>query len=96
MDPIVYVKLYDPNDDDTILLTEYNPETGMGYGWMEPIFEGDGLAHIDVRELENTGIECDPTWQPKRLSEAVRDWSSRPSPQVDEPHIVQQPGRGIG
>ena len=61
MDPIVYAKLYDPSDDNTILLTEYNPATGMGYGWMEPIFEGNGLAHVDVRELENTGIECDPT-----------------------------------
>ena len=77
-DPIVHVKLIDPQDDSPIFLTEYNPVSQMGYGWIEPVFGGDGLCCIDVRELQVNAAQRDESWQPQLLSEAIKSLESGP------------------
>lgn len=75
-DPIVYVKLFHPLGAATWLLTEYNPETKIAFGYAY-ITEGE-LGYISLEELEELNIaglkvERDSSWTPKKLSIAKKD-----------------------
>ncbi len=75
-DPIVYVKLFHPLGGATWLLTEYNPETKIAFGYAY-ITEGE-LGYISLEELEELNIaglkvERDISWIPKKLSMAKQE-----------------------
>jgi len=75
-DPIVYVKLFHPLCGATWLLTEYNPETNICFGYAY-ITDGE-LGYISLEELEELNIaglkvERDSSWTPKKLSEAKKE-----------------------
>lgn len=75
-DPIVYVKLFHPLGAATWLLTEYNPETKIAFGYAY-ITDGE-LGYIPLNELEQLNIaglkvERDNYWTPKKLSEAKKE-----------------------
>jgi len=77
-DPIVHVKLFHPLGGSTWLLTEYEPETKLGFGYA---FITDGeLGYIPLQELEQINIaglkvERDNYWTPKTLSKAKKELS---------------------
>ena len=75
-DPIVHVKLFHPLGGSTWLLTEYEPETKIAFGYA---FITDGeLGYIPMSELEEINIsglkvERDFSWTPKKLSLAKKE-----------------------
>jgi len=75
-DPIVHVKLFHPMGGSTWLLTEYEPETKMAFGYAY-ITDGE-LGYIPLEELEQINIaglkvERDNYFTPKPLSKAKKE-----------------------
>ncbi len=75
-DPIAQVKLFHPLGGATWFLTEYNPDTKIGFG-LAHIQETE-LGYISIEELQNLnlgglGVERDTSFKPKKLSEARQD-----------------------
>ena len=75
-EPVVFVKLFHPLSSATWLLTEYNPEEKLAFGYCH-ITDGE-LGYVSIAELENIVIgglkvEKDRSWKPKKLSEAKKE-----------------------
>ena len=83
-DPTVFVKLFTPYSSWTWLLTEYDAETGEGFGFGYDALYADGaeLGYVDVPSLQDRrarlgpyivqGVERDTSFRPMPLSEAIR------------------------
>jgi len=74
--PTVQVKLFHPLGTATWLLTEYEPETKMAFGYAY-ITDGE-LGYIPLSELEKINIgglkvERDTSFKPMKLSEAKKE-----------------------
>ena len=75
-DPIVHVKLFHPLGKSTWLLTEYDKEQELAFGYAY-ITDGE-LGYISLLELESINIgglkvERDNYFTPKKLSEARKE-----------------------
>lgn len=80
-DPVVCIKLFTPYSSWTWLLTEYNPDTGVAFGYAYNAQYPDGaeLGYMNVRDMQALrtsqgwqAIERDAYWHPMPLSEAKR------------------------
>jgi len=77
-DPIVRVKLFTPWTSWTWLVTEYDPEEKLAFGFCYNAADPDGaeLGYISIEELESVKgpfglkIERDINWTPMPLSQA--------------------------
>lgn len=71
-DPICLVKLFHPMSSYTCYLTEYDPNTGLAFGYVVGAVE-DELGYIHIAELEkvkicDVGMERDLYYKPEKLS----------------------------
>ena len=66
-DPVAWVKFF--RGPGTWFLTEYDPETGEGFGYVMGL-GGDELGYINVRELQRARVERDMYYKPMKLSKA--------------------------
>ena len=79
-DPIVHTKLFTPCRSWTWLITEYDPENKLAFGFCYDASYPDGaeLGYVSITELESLrlrgcpAVERDLWFEPKRLPEAVR------------------------
>ena len=79
-DKICHVKFFDPCGSWTWYATEFDPETGMFFGWVDGSFPEWG--NFMLSELEDykgplhIGIERDRWFKPKKMSE-ISDYQKK-------------------
>lgn len=75
LDAIAHVKLFYPAGAATWYLSEYDPETGLAFGWADLTGSSGELGYVSIPELQEfrgrfgLGIERDIHWTPRPLRE---------------------------
>jgi hypothetical protein len=77
-DPLVVAKFFNPVGSGTWLITEYCPKQRLAFGYVMGL-GNDELGYMSLTEMESIrlplkmGIERDIHFQPKLLSECIKE-----------------------